>query len=181
MVDTEERPVLTGLVALASVAVVVGLLAALAVLVVARMVGLDGDVEAGSRGGSGQQTLYLPEPTQTSSTVEGQGAPASGTPSSPSPPGDETPAAAISLSASQLSVSAMQQIDLTGTYPQGEGAILQVQRLENGRWTDFPVTISVSDQTFSTYVQTSRPGPNKFRVRDTDNPQVSNVVTVTVD
>lgn len=179
MVDTEERPVLSGLVALASVAVVVGLLAGLAVLVVTRMVGLDGDVETGSGSGAGQQTLYLPEPTQTSSSAQGQ-APESGTPAAPSSPSQQTPAAAISLSASQLSVSAMQQIDLTGTYPQGEGAILQVQRLENGQWTDFPVTISVSDQTFATYVQTSRPGPNKFRVRDTDSPQVSNVVTVTV-
>lgn len=180
MIDTEERPVLSGLVALAGVAVVVGLLAGLAVLVVTRMAGLDGDVESGSRSGSGQQTLYLPEPTQTSSTAAGQSMPESSTPAAPSSPSVQAPAAAISLAASQLSVSAMQQIDLTGTYPQGEGAILQVQRLENGRWTDFPVTVSVSNQTFATYVQTSRPGPNKFRVRDTDSPQVSNVVTVTV-
>ena len=80
----------------------------------------------------------------------------------------------------QQSVSPMQQIDLTGTYQAGEGAILQVQRLEDGSWSDFPVTASVSGGTFGTYVQTSRPGPNQFRVVDTDTQAVSNEVTVTV-
>ena len=70
----------------------------------------------------------------------------------------------------------MQQIDLTGTYQAGEGAILQVQRIENGAWSDFPVTMSVSGGTFATYVQTSRTGPNKFRVIDTDSDVVSNEV-----
>jgi hypothetical protein len=74
----------------------------------------------------------------------------------------------------------MEQIDLTGTYPTGEGAILQVQRFEDGAWEDFPVTMSVSNQTFSTYVQTSRPGENKFRVIDTDKDLFSNEVIVTV-
>ena len=74
----------------------------------------------------------------------------------------------------------MQQIDLTGTYPGGEGAILQVQRLENGAWSDFPVTMSVSGGTFATYVQTSQLGPNQFRVIDTDTEAISNDVTVTV-
>ena len=179
MVDSEERPVLTGLVALVTVACVVGLLAGLAVLMGTKIVGLDGDVDAASSEATAENSLYLPEPTPTSSS-----APAAPAPSAPSasesPRAPATPAAEISLSAAQLSVSAMQQIDLTGTYPTGEGAILQVQRLEGGRWTDFPVTVSVSGQTFSTYVQTSQPGPNKFRVKDTDSPRVSNEVTVTV-
>jgi hypothetical protein len=74
----------------------------------------------------------------------------------------------------------MQQIDLTGVYPGGEGAILRVQRFESGQWQDFPVTASVSNQTFSMYVQTSRPGVNKFRVIDTDSQLASNAVRVTV-
>ena len=74
----------------------------------------------------------------------------------------------------------MQQIDLTGTYQSGEGAILQVQRFEDGTWSDFPVTMSVSGGTFATYVQTGRTGENKFRVVDTDADVVSNEVTVTV-
>jgi hypothetical protein len=74
----------------------------------------------------------------------------------------------------------MQQIDLTGVYPSGEGAILQVQRFTNGTWQDFPVTTSVSNQTFTTYVQTSQAGLNRFRVVDTDTHQASNPVRVQI-
>ena len=74
----------------------------------------------------------------------------------------------------------MEQIDLTGVYPGGEGAILQVQRFTNGKWQDFPVTVSVSDETFTTYVQTSQAGENKFRVVDSDTDLISNEVRVTV-
>ena len=38
----------------------------------------------------------------------------------------------------------------------------------------------VSGETFSTYVQTAQTGVNKFRVRDTDGPEVSNEVRVKV-
>ena len=86
----------------------------------------------------------------------------------------------ISLSAGQTAVGPMDQIDLTGVYPGGEGAILQVQRFEGGKWADFPVTISVSDETFATYVQTSQPGVNRFRVIDTADGATSNDVRVTI-
>ena len=55
-----------------------------------------------------------------------------------------------------------------------------MQRFENGAWSDFPVTMSVSGGTFATYVQTSQVGPNKFRVIDTDTKVTSNELTVTV-
>jgi len=84
------------------------------------------------------------------------------------------------LSASQTEVSKFEQIDLTGVYVGGEGAILQVQRLEDGNWEDFPVTVSVSNSTFSTYVQTSRPGVNEFRVIDLDTQRHSNSVRVRI-
>ena len=74
----------------------------------------------------------------------------------------------------------MEEIYLTGVYPNGEGAVVQVQRFENGRWEDFPVDASVSGQTFSTYVQTAQTGVNRFRVRDTSSAQVSNEVRVKV-
>jgi hypothetical protein len=38
----------------------------------------------------------------------------------------------------------------------------------------------VGDETFSTYVQTSQPGVNRFRVVDTDSHLTSNEVRVTV-
>ncbi len=74
----------------------------------------------------------------------------------------------------------MEPIDLTGVYPGGEGAILQVQQFTDGKWDDFPVTTPVSDETFTTYIQTSQPGLNKFRVRDSKSGDTSNEVRVRI-
>lgn len=174
--DTENRPVLTGLVALVGVAVTIGLLGGLAVLVGVKATGIGQTSSAGDDGGA-SATFSLPRPsdTGTASATLDPVEPDPGTETS-----SEAPAEGISLSADQQTVAPMQQIDLTGTYQSGEGAILQVQRFENGTWTDFPVTMSVSGGTFATYVQTSRTGPNKFRVVDTDSDVVSNEITVTV-
>ncbi len=89
------------------------------------------------------------------------------------------PRSVISLSASPLDVSRMERIYLTGTYPGGEGASLQVQRFEGG-WTDFPTSTSVSGGTFSTYVMTGQAGTNRFRVVDTARGKASNPVTIRV-
>src|SRR5687768_5932821 len=94
MVDTEKRPVLMGLVALATVALMIGLLGGTAMLVGVKALGLDG----GSAGGSSEEgssgTLYLPKPTYTPTTP-------AATESEPAPEASasETLAAAISLSA----------------------------------------------------------------------------------
>jgi hypothetical protein len=174
--DTEHRPVLTGLIALVGVAVAIGLLGGLAVLVGVKATGIDGASSASDDSGT-PATFRLPQPSETST----QSVPTE--PVQPDPGTESTseaPAEGISLTAPQQSVSPMQQIDLTGTYQGGEGAILQVQRRENGTWADFPVTMSVSGGTFATYVLTARTGPNEFRVVDTDSEVVSNAVTVTV-
>ena len=173
--DTENRPVLTGLLALVGVAVVIGLLGGLAVMVGVNAAGI-GESTTASEDAAAATTFNLPQPSDTSTEVT-EPAP------SAEPSAEESssaPAAAISLTAVQQSVSPMQQIDLTGTYPTGEGAILQVQRLENGAWSDFPVTVPVGGGSFGTYVQTSQVGPNQFRVIDTDTQVISNEVTVTV-
>ncbi|HSU01520.1 MAG TPA: hypothetical protein VLK03_03135 [Nocardioides sp.] len=175
--NTENRPVLTGLLALVGVAVVIGLLGGLAVMVGVRATGI-GEESASSSDSGAPATFRLPRPSDTGSSVP---APEDSVePSTGEEPTSEAPTTAITLSATQQSVSPMQQIDLTGTYPGGEGAILQVQRLENGAWSDFPVTMSVSGGTFATYVQTSQVGPNQFRVVDTDTQVTSNELTVTV-
>src|SRR5688572_6215749 len=174
--DSENRPVLTGLIALVGVAVAIGLLGGLAVMVGVKATGI-GDTSSASDDSGTPSTFQLPRPSDT-----GSSAPAPD-PVEPSPGTDtssEAPAEAISLTAVQQSVSPMQQIDLTGTYQAGEGAILQVQRLEGGTWSDFPVTVPVSGGTFGTYVQTANAGPNTFRVVDTDTEAISNEVTVTV-
>ena len=137
---------LAGLLALVGVAVAIGLLGGLAVMVGVKATGLDGSTTA-SDDSATPSTFTLPKPTDTAAR-----SPAPEEPVEPSA-GEETsqaPAEAISLTAVQQSVSPMQQIDLTGTYQAGEGAILQVQRLENGTWSDFPVTTSVSGGTFGT-------------------------------
>jgi len=176
--DTEKRPVLTGLVALVAVALVIGVLGGLGVLAAIKAAGIGGSTDAGDDTAT-SATFYLPRPTDT-----GTGIPAPEESVDPGA-GSETPesvapATEISLAATQASVSPMQQVDLTGTYPSGEGAILQVQRFEAGAWQDFPVTMSVSGSTFATYVQTSRVGPNNFREIETDTEKVSNEITVTV-
>ena len=77
-------------------------------------------------------------------------------------------------------VAPMERLDLTGVYAGGEGAILRVERFASGSWQDFGVTVSVSDETFSTYIQTGVAGVNRFRVVDTDSDLESNEVRVTI-
>ena len=186
MVDREERaehPVLSGLAALVGVALAVGLVLGLAVLGATQVLGLGGG--ASTSRSTAEQSLYLPRPEKTQQpsgpliTLDQQASPApnagKGKKEKPA-----KPATAISLSAGATAVAPMEQIDLTGTYPTGEGAVLQVQRFTAGSWQDFPVTASVGDSTFSTYVQTSQPGLNRFRVVDTDTGKMSNEVRVRI-
>lgn len=178
-----EHPVLHGLAALVSVAMSVGLMLGLGTLLVTEGLGLGASTDAeveDSTGGA--QTMYLPKPEQTAtrtgplvSLVPGE-QPESGSTGSAPPSG----ATSIVLSSPQTAVAPMEQIDLTGTYAGGEGAVLQVQRFEVDDWQDFPVTASVSGGAFSTYIQTSQPGPNRFRMADTDTGATSNEVIVEI-
>ncbi|GAA2139060.1 hypothetical protein GCM10009844_07570 [Nocardioides koreensis] len=190
MDDGEGRPVLTGLLALVGVAVAVGLILGFVALAGSKFLGLDSVSDSSQT--TAERSMYLPKPSKTQQPSgplitlapgETQAPSSSGSATSGSdkkPTKKKTPKTQISLSAGQTAVSPMQQIDLTGVYPGGEGAILQVQRFTSGAWTDFPVTASVSNETFSTYVQTSQTGVNRFRVVDTDTGLESNEVKVTI-
>lgn len=179
MSEDEGHPIVSGLVALVGVGVVVGLLVSAGALAASSVLGLDGGDDGGTA--SSQQSMYLPKPSDT--TLETG-------PQITLQPGEETPTAstssaapdkfAISLSAAATEVGPMEEIYLTGVYPGGEGAVVQVQRFENGKWADFPVDAVVSGETFSTYVQTAQLGVNRFRVRDTDGPDASNEVRVKI-
>ena len=179
----QERPVLTGIVALVGVALVVGLVLGGGVLAATKVLGLGGDDRA-TDSATSKDSLFLPD-FEATEKPSGPLVTLRPEPSKSAEPGGEEsesakPETKLSLSAGQTEVVPMDQIDLTGVYPGGEGAILQVQRLEAGNWDDFPVTVSVSNETFSTYVQTGQVGANKFRVVDTDTDLASNVVLVQI-
>ena len=185
--DSEEHPVAAGLIALVGVGLAVGLIIGAVALVATRVMGLGGDNASAQT--TSQESLYLPRPEKSTgpsgpliTLAPGETKSPSGQSSQGQPSKSPKPAKAkkeISLSASQTSVEPMDQIDLTGVDPGGEGAILQVQRFTSGSWQAFPVTVSVSDETFATYVQTSQSGVNRFRVTDTDSGLTSNEVKVT--
>lgn len=179
-----DRPILTGLVALVGVGLVVGLVLGGGVLAATRLLGLGGEEETSSTAvATERDSLVLPEPQETEEP-DGPLITLRPDPQQSQRPSqretEEEEEEGITLSAGQTQVSPMGQIDLTGVYPGGEGAILQVQRFEGGAWGDFPVTASVSNETFSTYVQTGQTGVNRFRMLDTDSGDASNEVKVTV-
>lgn len=191
--DAEDRPqraVVNGIVALVAVALAVGLVLGGVALVVSRVLGLSGGDDAAGGGGSGSESLYLPKPQRTTAsdgpliTLSTDDAEAGEEDQSDEPSASEstsaTPKNRIVLQASQTEVASGEQIDLTGIYPGGEGQVLQVQRFENGAWTDFPATIGVSGETFSTYVFTGVAGENRFRVIDNATGKASNEVKVKV-
>jgi hypothetical protein len=97
------------------------------------------------------------------------------------PPTIKKPKKRISLQAGETSVSPMGRIDLTGTYPGGEGAVLNVQKFSNGSWQDFySISANVTNGQFSTYIQTGTLGMNRFRVIDSDTKLTSNEVKVQI-
>jgi len=179
----EERPVVFGLLALVGVAVAFGLVASVVFLVGARVVGLSGGHAAVVAGDDGA-TLDVPKPQKTpppsGPSITLGSSPTTDTTSSP-PPKIKKPKKQISLQSGQSSVAPMGRIDLTGTYPGGEGAVLNVQKFSNGSWQDFySISATVTGGTFSTYIQTGTPGMNRFRVIDSDSKLASNEVRVRI-
>jgi hypothetical protein len=180
----ENRPVIAGLIALVGVAVAVGLVAAVAVVGGAHVLGLGGGHSATVGRGVGA-TLDVPKPQKTHpangpSITLGTSPTTSGADDSQSPT-IKKPKKKISLQAGETSVSPMGRIDLSGTYPGGEGAVLNVQKFSNGSWQDFySISATVTNGSFQTYVQTGTPGKNRFRVIDSDTHRPSNEVTVQI-
>lgn len=175
------HPVVAGLAALSAVAVVVGIVLGLGALTLTKVAGVGGG--GTGTGATGGASMYLPDPEATTGpdgpeiTLEpGE----SQRPTSPAQSTKSAEAPQITLVTAQASVGSFGRIDLTGDYPSGNGAILQVQRREAGKWVPFGVTTGVNGESFATYVQTSRSGRNLFRVVDSDTGVKSNSVTVIV-
>src|SRR3954451_12368861 len=179
---SDERPVIYGLLALVGVALAVGRVTGLAVMAGAHVLGLGGGhaAVAGDAGAS----MYLPKPQKTKASdgpsITLGSEPTTGSTASQEPT-VQKPKKQISLQSGETSVPPMGRIDLTGTYPGGEGAVLNVQKFSNGAWQDFySISASVTNGTFSTYIQTGTPGVNRFRVIDSDSKRASNEVKVTI-
>lgn len=185
--DHEQEPdrpgfaILWGLLALVAVAVLVGGIVAGGALFASRATGLADDGGSSAQSTTQGETLFLPEPSESGTpeqyvTLTDTAVPEPETTVTEEP----EPENEISLSSQQTAVGPMDTIDLSGSYPGGDGAVLLVQRLENDVWTDFPVTVPVNGEEFSTFVQTGSPGENSFRVIDTDTGIFSNEVNVRV-
>jgi hypothetical protein len=178
----EGHPILAGVAALVGVTLAVGLILGGVAVAGAKVAGLGDDGD--STGSTAEQSLYVPVPEKTPKDTSPQVTLAPDGSSSASatrePTKSESPRKQITLSAGATAVGSMERLDLTGVYSGGEGSILRVERYADGSWQDFGVTVSVSDETFSTYVQTGVLGVNKFRVVDTDSGLESNEVRVTI-
>ena len=164
-----------------AVALVIGGVVSVLALGAARVSGIDESRPTATA----EASLVMPSGRPTT-RVDPYPAPENGVPDEPSrsPTSDRRPeqkkVRAITLKAFPEQVSAGERISLTGGYRRGEGASLQVQRLEDGRWADFPVTARVSGGRFSTYITTSRTGPTRLRMLDGAAGKASNVVRVRV-
>ena len=185
--DPDGHPILAGLIALVGVAVAVGLVLGPGRARRHQRARASAATRRAATSTS-ERSMYLPKPQKTpTATAAGvharPGEPqrqAAGPSKSPKPCRTASPRKQISLSASTTSAGAMEQFDLTGVYPGGEGAILQVQRFEGGAWTNFNATGSVSGETFQIPIYTSQPGVNRFRVLDSDTDLESNEIRITI-
>lgn len=178
-----RRQVLVGLGVLVAVGALIGAIVAVVSIKAADYAGIDGANPAANSGTapwSEPTEDENPSPSQNSESVEPE--PSDDEPSEPDKsdrtkePRDD----AITLVASPTSVSTYGRINLTGTFAGGAGTTLQVQRREGGQWVDFPTSATVNGGEFATYIETGRPGPNKFRVKAIGGSKTSNTVTVRV-
>ena len=166
------RQLLVAIAALLAVALIIAGVVSAFALGAAKVSGIDDATDTTTA----KPSLVLPDDEPSAAATPS--APASD-PTPRAPRSRPAGAPAITLRAGQTAVQPGGRITLTGDYRGGNGALLQVQRLEGG-WTDFPVTMSVDGGRFSTYIQTSRTGDARFRVVDKGAGRTSNVVRVTI-
>ena len=172
MNDDGEKPwtrqLLVAVAALLAVAVIIAGVVSAFALGAARVSGIDDATDETTA----EPSLVVPDDTPSAAATPSRRA---------SDPPSQAPRKrpAITLRVEQTAVRAGERINLSGDYRRGNGAVLQVQRLEGG-WSDFPVTMSVDGGRFSTYIQTSRTGDARFRVIDKGAGRTSNVVRVTI-
>ena len=94
-----------------------------------------------------------------------------------------TPAAAksITIKSDKATAKAWAKVSFTGkTSGIAKNTVVQVQRLQNGKWVNFPATTKVTSRaTYSVWVQSGRVGVNKFRVVAANTASAPVSVTIT--
>jgi hypothetical protein len=94
---------------------------------------------------------------------------------------DEGTSGRIELAISPVLARPMERVNFTGSYRGADNLQLEVQRFDDGQWTNFGVQATVRVGTFETYIMTGRSGETRFRVFDPETQQGSNVIMVTID
>ncbi|MGN6721427.1 MAG: hypothetical protein ACTHJM_02310 [Marmoricola sp.] len=184
--ERENHALIVGLrIALVTLVVIVGILLVGKILVA--KLNLHGDNEPNGFVGGPVPVSPIPQPTSSpsasptaSSTVDSS-LPTLSEPPAPTdiPPPEQAPPGLV-LKISPTSVRSGQAFNISGTYAGRDGVQLQLQRLENGIWADYPNDISVSMGTYSTTAESTMTGTNSFRVYDQTANRASNVVSVLV-
>lgn len=94
-----------------------------------------------------------------------------------------TPAAAksITIKSDKATAKAWAKVSFSGkTSGIAKNTVVQVQRLQNGKWVNFPATTKVTSRaTYSVWVQSGRVGVNKFRVVAANTASAPVSVTIT--
>ena len=163
--------------ALLAVALVIGGVVSVVALGAAKVAGIDESRPKQTV----RPSLYFPSGEPSTSLdpypdPDGSPSPSGSASATPTPTRTARP---ISLQAFPQRVAPGGRINLTGVYQGGEGGRLQVQRYEDGAWTDFPVTANVRGGQFATYITTDRTGATRLRVVDARG-RSSNAVRVRV-
>ena len=178
--DGRSAQVLGALLKALAVVVVIGVVIALGTTIVVRALGLNegdspGPVGAAPKGPAKTlPTTALPVPGADSEEAEPTEEPSESASPDAAKKGD------FELDISPIEAGPMERVNLTGRYKGADSVGLQVQRFEDGDWQDFGVDVTVRQGTYATYVQTGRPGEQRFRVYDPATKQGSNVVLVTI-
>jgi VCBS repeat-containing protein len=179
---SERHPIIAGVIALAGVGLIIGAVSGMILVAGSNVLGA-GD---GTGTADAQATMSLPKPSKSTASQDSPG-PGAGTLTPAASPGQgsggqgQKPKRKITLTASPSAAVPMGTVALSGSYLEGKGVVLSVQRRMNGKWYSFPASGAVQDDgQFHIPVQTGQTGENHFRVIDTDSGRTSHEVTVTI-
>ncbi len=175
--EDREAQVRGALLKALAVVLAIGVVVALGTVIAVNALGLN-DGESSGPVGAGAAEPDKPLPTKALE-VPGEKDSESPEPTESASP-DKAKSGKVDLTISPVKAKPMERVNLTGTYRGADNVGLQVQRYEEGKWTDFGVDATVKVGTFATYIQTGRSGEMRFRMYDPQAREGSNVVLVTI-